>query len=213
MATQVFLIRYRGKFLYQFQDTPASSICSDVQNQKPKSDPKRMPESAVGKKSFLNYFTPIDKSHDVFTLNVSWPFIHFSSNFLAVPFGKRATIWKRYSQGTQFEYHPGYRLPRQRLSCFFSVSIYKWRAGNLKQSHSLPNHHSWSYSFHSKLLTFTDKRMQFYLRWHGWIKHWCEWVSSKLPSLSVGYVLCEVEAEAKETVEHLMSRTKGTSWQ
>jgi hypothetical protein len=49
-------------------------------------------QGRLSEKSFLKYFTPIENSHDVFTLNVSWPVIHFSSTFLAVPFGKRATL-------------------------------------------------------------------------------------------------------------------------
>ena len=49
-------------------------------------------QGRLSEKSFLKYFTPIDKSHDVFTLNVSWPVLHLSSTFLAVPFWKRARL-------------------------------------------------------------------------------------------------------------------------
>jgi hypothetical protein len=159
-----FLIRNRGKVQYQFPGTPSSPICSVVQYQQPKPTPNWMPGSAVRKiypQIFYSY------------RQISWRF-HFERvvarhsfvfHFLRSSVRKTCNAVKRYSPGPQFECQQGYRLSRQRLSCLFSVSIHKWRAVNLKQSHSLPNHHSWSYFSHSKLLIFIDKRKQFYLRW------------------------------------------------
>jgi hypothetical protein len=171
-----FLIRYRGKVQYQFHDTPWTPICSVVQYQQPKSTPNWMPGSAVGK-----IFPQIFYSYR----QISWRF-HFKRvvarhsfifHFPRSSVRKKCNAVKCHSPGTQFECQPGYRLSRQRLSCLFSVSIHKWRAVNLKQSHFLPNYHSWSYSLHSKLLIFIDKRTKFYLLWYGRIKYLCQWVT------------------------------------
>jgi hypothetical protein len=171
-----FLIRYGDKIQYQFQARPASPICSVVKYQQPKSTPYWMPGSAVGK-----IFPQIFYSYR----QISWRF-HFKRvvarhsfifHFPRSSVRKTRNAVKRYSPGTQFECQPGYRLVRQRLSNLFSVSIPKWWAVNFKHSHSLPNYHSWSYSLHSKLLIFTDKRMQF-LSTLVWVKLTLRWLMS-----------------------------------
>jgi len=135
-----FFIRYRKEVQYQSHDTPWTPICSVVQYQQPKPTPNWMPGSAVGK-----IFPQIFYSYR----QISWRF-HFKGvvarhsfifHFPRSSVRKTRSAVKRYSPGTQFECQPGYRLYRQRLSCLFSVSIHKWRAVSLKQSHSLANHH------------------------------------------------------------------------